>query len=66
MHFLDDHHIVNGWVHADANGGGKVSDIISLKNYNRVTIVLDFGNTTAGGDADIVLAASDDVAGTHT
>lgn len=66
MRFLDDHHIVQGWIHADANGAGKTSDIISLKNYAHCAIVLDFGNMTAGGDSDIVVYASDDVAGTHT
>jgi hypothetical protein len=62
MQFLDEHHIVNGWTHGDANGAGKVSDIVSLKNWSHVAIVLDFGNMTAGGDADIVVYACDDVA----
>jgi hypothetical protein len=66
MNFLDSHHIVQGWVHQDINGAGIASDIISLKNYNHVTIVLDFGNTTAGGDADVAIVACDDVAGTRT
>ena len=58
MKFLDDHHIVQGWIHGDANGGGKTSDIISLKDYAHCAIVLDFGNMTAGGDSDIVVYAS--------
>ncbi len=66
MKFLDENTIVNGWVHADINGAGAASDIISLKNWNRVAIVLDFGNTALAGDADIVVNAHDDVAGTHT
>ena len=66
MNFLDNHHVVQGWVHADANGGGKASDVVSLKNFNHVTILLDFGNMTAGGDADITLLACDNVAASHT
>jgi hypothetical protein len=66
MKFCEENHIVNGWVHADINGSGVTSDVISLKNYGHVAIVLDFGNTTAGGDADITVYAADDVAGTHT
>jgi hypothetical protein len=66
MKLLDNVHIVNGWTHADANGAGLTSDIVSMKNYNRLTIVLDFGNTAPGGDADITISACDDVAGTHS
>lgn len=66
MRFLDDHLIVNGWTHTDINGVGAESDVISLKNFNHVAIVLDFGDTTAGGDADIVVYASDDVSKSHT
>lgn len=66
MKLLDQVHIVNGWTHADVNGAGVTSDIVSMKNYNRLTILLDFGNTTAGGDADITVSACDDVAGTHS
>jgi len=66
MKFLDDNLIVNGWVHVDINGGTKTSDVVSLKNYNHVAIVLDFGNTAASADVDIAVYASDDVAMTHT
>ena len=41
MKFLDNNHIVNGWVHVDINGVGATSDIISMKNYNHCCIVLD-------------------------
>ena len=66
MKFLDNHHIVNGWTHADINGAGVASDVISLKNYSHLAIVLDFGNTALGGDADIVVLACDDVTPSHT
>ena len=66
MKFLDTHHIVNGWTHADVTGGATTSDIISLAKYNHVAIVLDFGNCTAGGDSDIAVVASDDVSASHT
>ena len=42
MKFLDDNLIVSGWVHVDINGGAKTSDVVSLKNYNHVAIVLDW------------------------
>ncbi|MBN2295451.1 MAG: hypothetical protein JXM70_23675 [Pirellulales bacterium] len=66
MKILDDAHIVNGWTHTDINGAGATSDIISLADYNHVAIMFDFGNTTAGGDADITFVAADDVSATHT
>ena len=65
MKLLDDHHVVSGWAPVDVNGGLS-SDYVSLKNYNRVTVLLSFGLITVGSDADIVLTASDDVAATHT
>lgn len=66
MKFLEENHIVNGWTHVDINGGAKSSDVISLANYDHCTIVLDFGNTTAGGDADIAVLACDDLTPSHT
>ena len=66
MRFLDDHHIVRGWVPTNINGAGATSDIISLKNYNRLAIVLDFGATDAAANVDVTVVACDDVAGTHT
>ena len=66
MKFLDNHHIVNGWTVIDINGGAKASDVVSLKNWGHVAIVLDFGACTAGPDVDITVYASDDVAKTHT
>lgn len=66
MKFCEEHHIVNGWSHADINGAGVSSDIVSLKNFAHASIILDFGDTTAGGDADIVVRAADDVAASHS
>jgi hypothetical protein len=65
MNFLDENHIVKGWLFADINGGIS-SDIVSLKNWSHAAIVLDFANTTAGGDADFTILACDDVAASHT
>ena len=66
MRFLDDHHVVRGWIHQDANSGGVNSDVVCLKNYARCAIVLEFADTDASGDADITILACDDVAASHT
>jgi hypothetical protein len=66
MKFLEEHHIVRGWLPANINGSGATSDIVSLKNYNHVTIILDFAATDAAADVDIVVQACSDVAAAHT
>ena len=66
MKFLDDNHLVRGWLTANINGAGATSDIVSLKNYNHVAIVLDFGATDAAANVDIAVNACDDVAASHT
>jgi hypothetical protein len=65
MKFLEENHIVQGWLFVDANGGVN-SDIVSLAHYDHVAILLQLGNTTAGGDCDIVVQACDDVSASHT
>jgi hypothetical protein len=66
MKFLDNHHIVRGWVGANITGAGATSDIVSLKNYNHCTIILDFGATDLAADVDITVYACDDVAASHS
>ena len=66
MRFLEENHIVRGWLPADINGVGATSDIISLKNYNRCTIVLDFAASDAAANVDITISGCDDVVGTHS
>ena len=66
MRFSDDRTIVRGWLEANITGAGAVSDIVSLKNYNHVAVLLNFGATDASANVDIVFEACDDVSASHT
>jgi len=46
-------HIVQALAPADQAGGDKTSRVISLKNYEHVTVILNFGITGAAADGVI-------------
>lgn len=64
MQFLERNHIVPGFCPIDINGG-KDSDVISMKNYNHVAILLELGVIHGSADADITIYGCDDVAHTN-
>lgn len=66
--FLFDHHIVQGIVPAaDRFAGGVSSDIVSLKDYNRVTFLIVTGAIEDSGISNVVTVdACDDTTPSNT
>ena len=49
---------------ADINGAGVTGDYVSLKNYDRVLILIYAGDGSAGGDLTVDIYQATDVSGT--
>lgn len=66
--FLFDHHIVQGIVPvADAFAGGVSTDVVSLKDYNRVTFIIITGAIEDSGVSNLCkVQACDDVVPSNT
>ena len=64
VHFAEQCNIVSAFVPVDMQDGANTGDWVSLKNYERVSIVLFKDAGTAGDDPTITLQQATDVAGT--
>lgn len=62
--FVEQANIVSGFIPVDLQTGSKDGDYVSLKNYERCTIVFFKEVGTAGDDPTITLQQAQDVAGT--
>jgi len=60
--FLQTHHVVQALC-PDVSDVARLGDIVSMKNYDHVTVLFSFGAINAGVDADITFYACSNVAG---
>lgn len=64
MQLIDEIQIVPGFLPVDMSGGANDGDWVSLKNYDRCTIIFIADSGTAGDDPVLSLQQATDVSGT--
>ena len=62
MRLIDETQIVSGFVPVDTQSGANVGDVVSLKNYNRLTVIFFKAAGVANDDPVLTVEQGTDVA----